>query len=1091
MFVIKPHTLLFSFNNKKITPVCFRSSYYCFPKNRGRSRIRRVTISVILLILLNVLHAISDTYYVSKTGENIYPYTSWETAADSVMKAMEVAEKGDTVLVAAGTYYEHVIMKAGISLIGAGRDLCVIDIHRSRERDVIMAADSMLIQGFHIVGKIDINNSSMGILDNQSLVKYERIENNRISNCYIGFGALNVYDTTVVQEIIDNDFMHNRYSIAIDNVGVTIIRGNVFHNNERALHCRFGKFQIVNNELREISSLAIHWRRGIDGVMKNNFVTDNHGYEIIKITDFDGSLIVQNNTIADNLGPGLIMAADVALIRNNIITGNRMGGILNCQQVIATYNNFWGNFEGDDIEADSMEGNISENPMFVGDGDYHLQFASPCIDSGDPAILDVDGSRSDMGAYGGPNGEHYEYLDLPPSKPVNLSSAFDGNSVILNWDENTESDLSHYDINRDTLSGFIPGYEDKIGSTASPPFFDPGISFGSTYFYRVSAWDSTGHESEYSNEVMVNLSPEWWLGLSSHPDRHSLIPPGSTIDYYINCHNIGDAAATSTVLIDTIDSLAEYLYSSGEGIYDPDSRTVTWSLGTIEPNTSYTVRLFTRIPLEIPYGTQIFNTAAITCAEGVSENIGLTITVRPLPVLTINVTTLVRAAYSGKEMIYNIDYGNVGDGSATDVLLTDFLPEQTTFVSCSHDGTLDSSGEAVLWRLGDLQPIDPSLLSDVRLTVRVDSTFSGTSEFVNRACITWAGEPDSSLCSETVDTVGSPPALTCSMKGRDSFVRAGDEMLYRIECENSGGSTAHSIVITDSVSDRTKYVACSGGGEYDPSSGKVTWHVEKLESHEEATVVLILCAKSPLPTRALIVNRVSVSCAEGLSASSAETTVVLSAPAWDLSMTANPQQIVRNRPVTFTTGVRNIGNMNATNTMLINPIVDYTTYLSNTGGGGFEADENAVSWNLGPVNVNEERVISLSIIVSPDFPTDTKLINQAYIKSEESTDSVSLSLTLLLPKCYELHQNHPNPFNQRTTITYRLPEDVFVHLEVYNILGQKVVTLVNEDKQAGTHSIQWDGLDNLKKKDSSGVYLYRLSVSGRRWSNIRKMVMLR
>jgi uncharacterized repeat protein (TIGR01451 family) len=1053
--------------------------------------VKNGSILVTLFTLFSVLHVDSDTHYVSTTGGNIYPYTSWETAADSVMKAMGVAGKGDTVHVAAGTYFEHVVMKEGISLVGAGRDSCVIDIHESRERDVIIAADSTLITGFHIVGKEEIDDRSKGISDTQSFVTYQRIENNTISDCYIGIAASNESDTTVVQEIIGNEFMHNRYSVNIDNAGLTIVRGNYFHRNEHALHCQFGTFHILNNEIRRMFYHAIYWNKGSDGVMKNNFVIDNGWYETIRMKDFSGSLIVQNNTIADNLGTCLIVDADMILIKNNIITGNSMAGTLNSKYVILSYNNMWGNWNGNGIEADSMEGNMSANPMFVGDGDYHLQFASLCIDRGDPAVPDVDGSRSDLGAYGGPGGENYEYVDLPPSKPEISSYAFDGTSVVLNWEENTESDLSHYDIFRDTLSGFIPENENRIGSIASPPFFDPGVRIGSAYYYRVSAWDYSGLESEFSNVVMVNISPEWWLDLWCNPDPQSLIPPGSTIKYSIYYHNVGDAAATSTVLVDTLDSCVEYLYNIDDGLYNPDNRTVTWSLGTIESDDGFYTRIYVRIPLEIPYGTRILNTAAITCAEGVSKEKSMTITVKPIPDLTINVTTLVRAAYSGKEMVYNIDYGNVGDGVATDVLLTDFLPGQTTFVSCTHDGKLDASGERVIWRLGNLRPIEPSLLPDVLCTVRVDTTFSSTEILVNRACLTWAGEPDSSFCSETTDTISAPPELSCSVKSRDSFVRAGDEMLYRIQYGNCGKSAAHSIVITDSISDHTKYVACSGGGEYDPSSGQVTWYAEKLESREETIVTLTLLAGSPLPARTLIINKASVSCAEGFSSSSAETTVVLSAPAWDLMMTANHQEIVRNRPVTFTTRLRNNGNMDAENTIVFNPIPDNTTYSSNTGGGTYEAAENTLTWHLGPVPVNEERTISLTVTVSPIFPTDTALINRAYIQSELSADSVSLFLPLLHPQCYTLLQNHPNPFNQMTRITYQLPEDVFVRLSVYNVLGQKVMNLVHEKKQAGTHSVPWEGRDELDQSLPSGIYLCKMSVNGGRWTDTKKMVLMR
>lgn len=76
----------------------------------------------------------------------------------------------------------------------------------------------------------------------------------------------------------------------------------------------------------------------------------------------------------------------------------------------------------------------------------------------------------------------------------------------------------------------------------------------------------------------------------------------------------------------------------------------------------------------------------------------------------------------------------------------------------------------------------------------------------------------------------------------------------------------------------------------------------------------------------------------------------------------------------------------------------------------------------------------------------------------------------VLPKEYSLSQNYPNPFNPSTVIEFALPKDAHVKLEVYNILGQKVATLVDEVRPAGYHSVKLDGT-NL----ASGMYLYRLA----------------
>ena len=78
-----------------------------------------------------------------------------------------------------------------------------------------------------------------------------------------------------------------------------------------------------------------------------------------------------------------------------------------------------------------------------------------------------------------------------------------------------------------------------------------------------------------------------------------------------------------------------------------------------------------------------------------------------------------------------------------------------------------------------------------------------------------------------------------------------------------------------------------------------------------------------------------------------------------------------------------------------------------------------------------------------------------------------------IPDGYLLNQNYPNPFNPVTKISYQLPEAGSVSLQIYNVLGKLVTTLVNERQNSGTFEVQFDG-----KELSSGVYFYRLNANG-------------
>ncbi len=91
----------------------------------------------------------------------------------------------------------------------------------------------------------------------------------------------------------------------------------------------------------------------------------------------------------------------------------------------------------------------------------------------------------------------------------------------------------------------------------------------------------------------------------------------------------------------------------------------------------------------------------------------------------------------------------------------------------------------------------------------------------------------------------------------------------------------------------------------------------------------------------------------------------------------------------------------------------------------------------------------------------------------------------------ELLPNHPNPFNPETTIYYRLAgsEKQETKLLIYNIIGQKIRTLVQEYQASGEHVVRWDGTDDHGQKVSSGIYMYHLTFGD--FAQTRRMVLLK
>jgi hypothetical protein len=94
-----------------------------------------------------------------------------------------------------------------------------------------------------------------------------------------------------------------------------------------------------------------------------------------------------------------------------------------------------------------------------------------------------------------------------------------------------------------------------------------------------------------------------------------------------------------------------------------------------------------------------------------------------------------------------------------------------------------------------------------------------------------------------------------------------------------------------------------------------------------------------------------------------------------------------------------------------------------------------------------------------------------------------------IPSQYILYQNHPNPFNPVTTLQYDLPENSYVNVTVYDMLGREVRTLVNTTQDAGFKSVIWDATNDYGKPVSAGVYLYKIQTG--EFVQTKKMVLLR
>jgi hypothetical protein len=135
------------------------------------------------------------------------------------------------------------------------------------------------------------------------------------------------------------------------------------------------------------------------------------------------------------------------------------------------------------------------------------------------------------------------------------------------------------------------------------------------------------------------------------------------------------------------------------------------------------------------------------------------------------------------------------------------------------------------------------------------------------------------------------------------------------------------------------------------------------------------------------------------------------------------------------------------------------------------ADAEFVEWFAPGVGIVQRDVITIAGL-------------RRWILVDRVITSVRTSTGFVIPKSYSLSQNFPNPFNPTTKIEYQIPELSFVTLTVYDVLGNEITTLVNEEKSIGSYSVDFNATAL-----PSGIYFYRLQAS--EFVETKKMILLK
>ncbi len=507
-------------------------------------------------------------------------------------------------------------------------------------------------------------------------------------------------------------------------------------------------------------------------------------------------------------------------------------------------------------------------------------------------------------------------------------------------------------------------------------------------------------------QTTVGSAPTLTLTKAS---SQSTVDAGDNIVYTITAGNIGNADATTVVITDVVPAHTTFVsarFISKSGTIDASSQggtgTVKWTLsGALAPSEEFAVELIVKVDVPTDNNTVVHNEAKVVCAE---DQQGVTatkdVTVHSAPVLTIDKKDLTDPVQAGDNITYQITVSNTGNMNAHNVVITDTVPANTTFVSASFvsgaTGMITDPGAGntgdVQWTLSGTLDVGNSAV--VQLVVKTNSPLPNGTTIDNTASV--RSDEVSPVSDSETTTVGSGPKLEITKTDSPDPVQAGDNITYTITVTNTGNMNATEFVITDTVPANTTFVSASfvsgatGTINAPPvgGSGTVTYtpNPDVLEEGHTVVVQLVVKTAGSLPDGTVITNTAYADSAEVQRVPAIQETTVGGKPILQIDKAVYPQYGAPGKLMIYAINYRNVGNAPATNVAITESYQsDVSFYFANP-----QPSSGNNTWTIPVLNAGESGSITVIVKINDDTPLGTIVHNTVTINSIE-TDPVSAS----------------------------------------------------------------------------------------------------